>query len=173
MLKKASIALLIVIACGAIAFGFQLPGDWVSFNSPEGRFSVGMPNKPAVDVKEVDSVVGKLQLHSFTASNAAAYFMVSYADYPNEPTSDRRERVLDGVRDGVVSSLEGGLISETKTTIDGYPGREFVAKKAVDGDEVIFTWHTYLVGPRLYQVAAVANKSQSTSPDITKFFNSF
>ncbi|HXL82461.1 MAG TPA: hypothetical protein VN951_16410 [Pyrinomonadaceae bacterium] len=173
MLKKASITLLIVIACCALAFGFQLPSDWVSFNSPEGRFSVGMPNKPAEDVKEVDSVVGKLQLHSFTASNAVAYFMVSYGDYPNEPTADRREKVLDGVRDGVVSSLEGGLISETKTTIDGYPGREFLAKKTVDGDELIFNWHIYLVGPRLYQVAAVAKKSDSTSPEITKFFNSF
>ncbi len=173
MLKKAPITLLIVIACCAIAFGFQLPSDWVSFNSPEGRFSVGMPNKPADDVKDVDSVVGKLQLHSFTSSNAVAYFMVSYGDYPNEPTSDRREKVLDGVRDGVVSSLEGVLLSETKTTIDGYPGREFIAKKTVDGDELIFNWHIYLVGPRLYQVAAVAKKSDSTSPEITKFFNSF
>jgi hypothetical protein len=132
-----------------------------------------MPNKPAADVKDVDSVVGKLQLHSFTSSNAAAYFMVSYGDYPTEPTADRREKVLDGVRDGVVSSLEGVLLSETKTTIDGYPGREFLAKKTVDGDELIFSWHIYLVGPRLYQVAAVAKKPDSTSPEITKFFNSF
>jgi hypothetical protein len=174
MLKKASITLLIVIACRALAFGFQLPSDWVSFNSPEGHFSVGMPNKPAVDVKDVDSVVGKLQLHSFTASNAVAYFMVSYGDYPNGPTVDRREKVLDGVRDGVISGLDGSsLISETKTTIDGYPGREFLAKKTVDGDELIFNWHIYLVGPRLYQVAAVAKKPDSTSPEITKFFNSF
>jgi len=42
-----------------------------------------------------------------------------------------------------------------------------------DGDEQIFAWHIYLVGPRLYQVAAVAKKSDSTSPEITKFFNSF
>jgi len=173
MLKKAPISLLIVIACGAIAFGFQLPSDWVSFNSPEGHFSVGMPNKPAADVKDVDSAVGKLQLHSFTSSNAVAYFMVSYGDYPTEAASDRREAVLDGVRDGVVNGLEGVLISETKTTIDGYPGREFLAKKTVDGDELIFAWHIYLVGPRLYQVAALAKKPDSTSPEITKFFNSF
>ena len=174
MLKKASITLLVVIACCAIAFGFQLPSDWVSFNSPEGRFSVSMPKKPADDVKDVDSVVGKLQLHSFTSSNATAYFMVAYGDYPIEPTVDRREKVLDGVRDGVVNGLDGSsLLSETKTTIDGHPGREFLAKKTVDGDELIYAWHVYLVGPRLYQVAAVAKKADSTAPEITKFFNSF
>jgi hypothetical protein len=174
MLNKSFIAAIIALACSALAFGLQLPTDWVSFSSPEGRFSVGMPKKPADDVKDVDSVVGKLQLHSFTSSSAAAFFMVSYGDYPIEPAVDRREKVLDGVRDGVISGLDGSsLLSETKTTIDGHPGREFLAKQTVDGDELIYAWHIYLVGQRLYQVAAVAKKPDSTAPEITKFFNSF
>jgi len=74
--------------------------------------------------------------------------------------------VLDGVRDGVVTAWKR-FDSETKTTIDGYPGARVPGEKTVDGDEQIFAWHIYLVGPRLYQVAAVAKKSDSTSPEIT------
>jgi hypothetical protein len=173
MLRKTSTAVLIVFACSAIALGFQLPSDWVSFNSPEGHFAIGMPTKPEDNVKEIDSAVGKLQLHSFTSASALVFFMVSYGDYPNEPAADRREPVLDGVRDGVISSLGGELISETKMNIDGYPGREFLATKTLEGKETTFTWRVYLVGRRVYQVAAAARKADSTSTEISKFFNSF
>jgi hypothetical protein len=173
MLKKTSAALLIVLACCAIAFGFQLPSDWVSFNSSDGRFSVGMPKKPEENVRDIDSAVGKLQLHTFPSSSAIGYFMVSYGDYPNEPAADRREPVLDGVRDGVISGLEGELISETKISINGYPGRELLAKKTIESSETTFNWRIYLVGRRVYQVAAATKKADSTSPEIAKFLNSF
>jgi hypothetical protein len=173
MLKKTSTTVLIVLICSAIAFGFQLPSDWVSFNSPEGRFSIGAPTKPQENVKDIDSDVGKLQLHSFASSSAIAYFMVSYGDYPNEPAADRRELVLDGVRDGVIKGLEGELISETKISINGYPGRQLLARKTIEGSETTFNWRIYLVGPRVYQVAVATKKSDSATPEITKFLNSF
>jgi len=173
MMKKTPSAMLIVLICSAIAFGFQLPSGWISFSSPEGRFSVGAPAKPQEDVKDIDSVVGKLQLHSFATSTAIAYFMVSYGDYPNEPAADRREAVLDGVRDGVINGLAGELISETKITINGYPGRELFARKTIDGSETNFNWRIYLVGPRLYQVAVATKKADSGTPEILKFLNSF
>jgi hypothetical protein len=173
MIKKASTAALIVLICSVIAFGFQQPSDWVSFSSPEGRFSIGAPTKPQENVKDIDSAVGKLQLHSFPSSSAIAYFMVSYGDYPNEPAADRRELVLDGVRDGVIKGLEGELISETKISIDGYPGRELLAKKSIEGSETTFNWRLYLVGRRVYQVAVATKKADSTTPEITKFLNSF
>ena len=173
MLKKTIATPIIVLFLSAFAFGFQLPSDWVSFKSAEGRFSVGMPKTPTPAVKDVDSALGKLQLYSFTASSSTTFYLACYGDYPTEPGSDRQTVVLDLVRDGVVKGIEGEFIAEKVISIDGHPGREFTAQKALDGVENIFTWRVYLVGRRLYQVAAVTAASSANSPEIQKFLNSF
>jgi hypothetical protein len=155
--------------------------EWETFNSPEGRFSILTPTKPKVEVKEVDSEVGKLTLYTYASNSRAAYFMVSYADYPIDVTGDRREAVLDGVRGGVIKGIEGELISEKKITITSsggeaatsYPGREFYAAKTIEGSETVFTWRIYLVGRRLYQMVAATTKANSTTPDIQKYLTSF
>ncbi len=173
MLRRTATTPIIILLLSTFAFGWQLPADWVSYSSPDGRFSIGMPKTPVEDVKDVESVVGTLKLHSFPSTSATAHFLVSYGDYPTEPAADNREAILDGVRGGVIKGSEGQLISETKITLDGYPGRQFTAKRMLDGSEIIFNWRIYLVGRRLYQLAAVVNKNNSNSPEIQKFLNSF
>ena len=100
--------------------------------------------------------------------------MISYADYPNAATSPAHEQtVLDKVRDGVLKGTQAALVSETKLTLKGYPGREMQARKIIDGTEMILNWRLFLVGPRLYQMAVGTTKANSESPEIKKFFLSF
>jgi hypothetical protein len=143
-------------------------------DSAEGRFSVSMPSKPEQGERDVDSAVGKLKLHTFGASNDVGQFMVSYADYPTEAASAaQQESVLDGVRGGVLKGLQAELISETKVSTKGYPGRELRATKVTEGAEIVFSWKIFLVGRRLYQMAVATVKAEAESPDIQKFFISF
>jgi hypothetical protein len=174
MLKKIhSISFFTLLCCGLV-FAVQEPAEWSKVESTEGRFSVVMPVKPETGVKDVDTAVGKLQLHSFGASGKVGQFMLSYADYPNESkTATQQEAVLDGVRGGVLKGLQADLLSETKVTLNGYPGREMRATKMIDGGEVIFSWKMFLVGRRLYQLGVATVKADSESPDIQKFFRSF
>jgi hypothetical protein len=51
--------------------------------------------------------------------------------------------------------------------------REISTIATVEGSETTFNWRIYLVGPRLYQVAVATKKADSTTPEITKFLNSF
>jgi hypothetical protein len=39
--------------------------------------------------------------------------------------------------------------------------------------DLIYHWRTYLVGRRLYQVAAAYNKRDSQSRELPKYFDSF
>ena len=103
MLKKACATSIVILLLGTLAFGLQEAEAWPTFNSPEGRFSVVMPTKPNVEVKDVDSPVGKLTLYTYSSLTSAAYFIASFGDYPKETTdAAQREAVLDGVRDGVL-----------------------------------------------------------------------
>ena len=98
--------------------------------------------------------------------------MLSYADYPNEANTAEKDKVLDGVIDGVLKGLQGELISQNKVTLKGNPGREMRARRTVEGSEMIFSWKVILVGRRLYQMGVGTTKSDAESPDIQKFFMS-
>jgi hypothetical protein len=175
MLKKTCTTLILILLLNTFAFGFQEPEKWPTFNSPEGRFGVVMPTKPKVEVREVDSAVGKLTLYTYSSSTSAASFMASFGDYPNEVTDvAQKEAVLDGVRGGVVNGLEAELVSEEKIMIGANPGRAFTARKAAaGGTEYLFRWRIYLVGRRLYQLGVVVDKKNSAEPDSAKFLTSF
>lgn len=172
MLKKTLYVPIVLLMLSCLSFGFQ-DTTWSTFNSPEGRFSALMPTKPKIEVRDVDSKVGKITLYSYTSSNNVAYFHASYGDYPQEPTPGTLEAVLDGVRNGVVQGLQAELLDEKKITLGGFAGRELTAKRIVDGNEVRFKWRMYIVGRRLYQLAAATSKADAESPDVAKFLTSF
>jgi hypothetical protein len=168
----ATIFTILFVCC--IATAFQTQSTWTTFESPEGRFSIVLPSQPKIETREVDSALGKLTMYSYSSSNNVGHYMVSFGDYPKEATDDaQREAQLDGVRGGVLKGLQAEILSENKITLNGYPGREFKAKRTVDGVEVVFNWKILLVGRRLYQVAAVTSSADSNSPDIAKFASSF
>lgn len=184
MPKKIRFVPIVVLLVTSLASAFQEPEPWRTFNSPEGKFSLLMPTEPKVKVQEVDSAVGKLTLYTYASSNKVAYMMASYGDYPKEPAdAANAEKVLDDVREGVLKSIGGEVISGNKIVLKGrasagaavleYPGREFAAKKTGQDSEVVYNWRVYLVGRRLYQLAAVTNKADAASPDVPKFLTSF
>lgn len=177
MHKKIYSTALVTVLCATLALGVNQPAqqtpEWVKVNSTEGRFSASMPATPERDVQDVDTAVGKLQLYSFSSAGNAGQFMLSYADYTREPTTAEQEKVLDGVRGGVLKGLNAELVTETKITLQGHPGREFRAVRVTDGSEVVFNWKMFLVGKRLYQMGVGTMKSDAESPDIQRFFKSF
>lgn len=163
---------------------FQETTPWKTFNSAEGKFSVLLPAEPERQVQDLDSVVGKLTMYSYTCLGKAGYLMVSYSDYPREATdAANAEQILDGVVAGVQKSLAGEVFPSNKIVLKGsantgatpveYPGREFTGKKIHEGSEIFYSWKVYLVGRRLYQLAALTNKANATSPDVSKFLTSF
>ena len=174
MFKKIFAISIMVLLLNGVGWAFQERVEWPTLSSPEGRFSALMPEKPKTSVQHVDTAVGKLAYYSFASSNNTCHFMISYADYPHEPASaTQTEAVLDGVRGGVMKGLAAELMSETKVTLNGHPGRELRAKKMSEGSEVVFSWKMFLVGRRLYQMAVVTSKANAESADIQKFFTSF
>ena len=176
MLKKAHAAavLLVLLTC-AHAFAQQPPAAWEKFSSPEGRFQILLPKKPALETKEVESPICKLTLYAFSASNDTGYFLASYGDYPVEPKdAAQTESVLDAVQAGVLKGIEAeALPGAKKISLGGFSGRDFSAKKEMQGVKVIFNWRIFLAGRRLYQLAAVTQETATPSPQVAKFFTSF
>jgi len=173
-MKKMLTASLVVIFLSTLALGFQQGAAWKKFSPPLGRFSVLMPSEPTAEVKDVETKVGMLKLHQFSASTGSGYFLASYGDYPSAPAdSNEAESVLDGVLSGIVNGSNSELVSETKFSFYSNPARELVTKKTSEGEVIVFHWRIYLVGRRLYQLAVGTSQKDSEMPDIAKFLISF
>ncbi|HKZ79207.1 MAG TPA: hypothetical protein VJ124_12970 [Pyrinomonadaceae bacterium] len=173
MFTKTIGASLLVVILNTLAFSIQQPAPWQKFDSPEGKFNVLLPSQPEVEVKDIESAIGKLTLYAYSSKNDTSYFQVSYADYSLAPTDEQIESVLDGIRRGVMDGLKAELISEKKVFLHSYPGREFVAQKTDEGVDIIFNWKIILVGRRVYQVAVASSPKDSDSPDVQMFLASF
>ena len=90
------------------------------------------------------------------------------------PDANEQQVVFDRLRDSLAGKLEARVYSETKISTNGNPGREFLMSKTPEGSaEIIYHWRAYIVGRRLYQVAASYYKRDSKSPELSKYFDSF
>jgi hypothetical protein len=173
----AKLLILVLLMC-SVAAG-QDPSatgtaSWEKFSSSEGRFTLLSPTKPEAASREVDSKVGKLMLYTFSSNSQVAFLMISYGDYPNAASdSVQAERILDGVRDGVIRGSSTSLIAEKQRWIRGYPGREFTGSGKSEGRDISYSWRIYLVGRRLYQVAGATLATNAGHPDVAKFLDSF
>jgi len=142
-----------------------------AFRSKAGRFSVKAPGKPVEQQQAVDTAAGKVMLHTSVFQSGNQAFIASYADYPAATVkSANRTAMLDGVRDGFVSNVQGTLLKERKLTFKTFPGREF---RVETGSGLIMLVRVYLVRNRLYQTVAGAAKDKFPEADAKKFLDSF
>jgi hypothetical protein len=147
--------------------GFTL--GWKQFRSAEGRFSVKLTTTPQIEAEEIESEIGLLPTHTFTATDKGGAFVVAYTDFNDSTATIEPAEILDGARNGVRESLNGTIVSEKEIKLNGHPGRDIV----MTTDELQARTNIYLVGTRMYQVIAVSPKSAKAPKSFAKFFASF
>lgn len=145
------------------------------FKSEAGNFSVQTPYSLEETSELVDTQVGEIEIHSFLGKRGNESVSVGYTDYPAElaQVSDA-ERILDASRDGAVANVGGELVSETRISLDEYPGRELtISIIAENKQEIILRGRIFLVKNRLYQIIAVVPKGKENGEHIDDFLQSF
>ena len=148
------------------------PVPWTEFKSADGNFSVLLPGTPTADVQTINTKSGPIEIHFFTLSTKNAVYSVSYSDYPASLFDTTPiKSILDGARDGAVKNSQGRLIDEADIALGTYPGRALNVESS--GGTNVMKAHLYMVGHRLYQVIVVTGKRGASSPDLTKFLDSF
>lgn len=165
--------LLLFLTCAG-AFAQQSPGEWLTFKSPEGRFSINMPGHPEGSSKEVNSEVGKLMLYTFEIGTDSGHFGAAYADYPIAPRdAANAAEVLVAVQNGSVKGINGKILSEKVISFKEYPGREFKASGEMNNFKFVYSARIFIVGQRLYQMVVVTSVGNEDRPDVSKFLTSF
>jgi hypothetical protein len=144
------------------------PKTWKEFVSKEGFFSVLLPGTPVQQIQRAGSAEGPLDYFSYALTTEAHSYYVAYVDFPEVPNDVRGIiKILDGGRDGAIATINGKLISEVDFLLKGVPGRAIT----VEGANQLLKARIFLAELRLYLVMIVANKNQTTSPEISSLEN--
>ncbi|HZS47827.1 MAG TPA: hypothetical protein VFC63_22345 [Blastocatellia bacterium] len=176
MVQRALTVLIALCLFAQGSFAIGQSKEWIKYSSPEGRFTVLFPSQPTENKADVDTVAGKIAMHSFLATSENNIFLLIYADFPEYTDFSDPEHILDAGRDGGLRNAHAELISEKRVTMKGYPGREVIAKTVRADLTINMTLHFYLVKKRVYQVITGKFKESTegdSKAEATKFFDSF
>jgi hypothetical protein len=168
-LRPTIVSLVLLVAAGARA---EEP-SWKSFESKEGRFTVEFPGVPRQRSNTRPTArFGTLEQHMFLLEVPnVGVFTVSYMDYPRGAMDKYKpDQLLDDARDNALKIAKGKLLSETKVTMNGFPGRVIVFDGA---NNLVFTAHYYVAKERVYTALAYVPKASGDSAEVKRFLASF
>ncbi len=144
--------------------------DWREFTSPEGRFAVMLPGRPARDAREIPLAGAKVPLHMSSVQVSGMAFGVGYADLP--PGADVA-RVLAEGRDALVRNIGGRVTAERPVALEGARGIEFQAEGSAQGVAMRVSARIAVAGDRFYQVVFVGRAERAGEVDPALFPGSF
>jgi hypothetical protein len=144
--------------------------DWREFTSPEGRFTVMLPGRPARESREVVLAGTKASLQMVSAQARGMAFGVGYADLA--PGTDPARAIAEG-REALLRNINGRVIGERPIEADGTRGVEFQAEGVAQGNPMRLAARLVVAGDRFYQVALVARAERASEVDPTLFPGSF
>lgn len=171
-MPKKTLAACLVLLLATLASGFAHAAEWVKYTSAEGRYSVLMPQQPSLKSQEATAATGEtFTQYMAQTSDADSYYMLSYFDYTTNMAFS-----LDKGRDGMVTAVNGTLLSEQAITLGGQPGRDIKVSATNSGIALIIRARIYNIGTRVYVLQHMFTKATDTTANAaktTKFFDSF
>ena len=146
------LATFILLISATFAYGIQADTEWVKFTSPKGVFTLLAPHELKLDTDGQST--NETPTHNrFNDFEEGYGFVVEYFD--NIPATDA-DKYLDGTRDGIVQALNGTVVSESKLSLDGHPGRELtMSLSGQNGTAVMSRTRFYLVGTSMFSLSYV------------------
>ena len=160
------IAALALVAAPAVA---QTPA-WSTYADPALGFSVLFPGQPAASEKDLPVGDQTVKMTSVTAADDQGVYMVAVVDYGVAPESSKA--ALDGAVSGMVSSVDGQLVSQQAITVGGQPAREVVIRSTSTGSELLLKVRAVSSGTKLYEALA-GGAGPTGAPDADRFLASF
>lgn len=167
--------LITIAVLGAMAvsnYDKLLPHRWRTYFAPDGSFSVELPGKPEVEATQApieDGRTAPITLVRVKPTSSAAY-VFSYVEDDNIGKKSP-DQALESARDGSLRKTQGKLISQKRTTVQGYPALDIQA--SARGNSTVDS-RLILVDNRLYMIMAVSTVPQDRETrTIQRMFESF
>jgi len=145
---------------------------WVQYSGADNVISFTMPIAPEEQKQSVDTVAGKINFVIYSSEFEGSAYYASYNIYPPQALQDREiDQILDGARDGAVSSIQGKLLSEKNVNQNSIRGRE-IRIETSDRENTLIV-RIFYNDFKLYQIGMVVKKEKAFEKSIEDYLNSF
>ena len=151
------------------AFAYESNG-WKEYAYPQDGFSISAPITPKIEREKAQAAVGgnvELHYYGIALADNSGFMVVVSPVLPNDPRSP--QQILADAKQGAVDSVSGKLISESPVSFANNPGIQIEFET---GDHHSRNRY-YVVGRKLYQLAALAPQGKPIPADTDRFFGSF
>lgn len=143
-------------------------GDWQTYRSPDGKFSVDMPGQPQESTQPVDAGMGPMDLHTLGFGTTNGAYTVIYADLPDAALQAGAAPVLEGALNGVAG--QNAVQNQENVTVQGNPG---IAGEFEAPGTGYTRYAAILVQNRLYQIITLTPDKSTNAEGTQRFFSSF
>jgi len=141
------------------------------FKSDVGRFKVMLPAAVSTETDQVETTMGPVRQTMYKARAKYIQFLVAYTDYPDQYMATTKPAdILAGAARSAASGVNGKLKREEAFVSNGLATRQ-VWVRAPKG--VHMRSRLTLVGSRMYQVTALAQRRHVFDRKIEDVFASF
>jgi hypothetical protein len=170
---------ILIIAIAIVIIGSQLVKYFSSkdftkyemYHSAEGRYSILLPTDVNDEIVPLDTEFGETKIYLKSAKTKDLEYIIGYCDYPNEIINQNTpEEILDFVRDGGISGMQGELIYERKLDFHGFACREIKLKIP---QKMFVKNRFYLIEHRAYNIMVVTSQEFITHNKVSDYFDSF
>ncbi|MDP4283190.1 MAG: hypothetical protein Q8891_02110 [Bacteroidota bacterium] len=166
-----------LLACAMLSF---VPvGEWIMITT--NNCKIYFPKKPTDRSGTVNTAKGNLKVNIYSYQAAANVsddnlaYILTETEYPdsviNSDDEDKLDIFFKNSIDGIVNNFHGTLLSQSKTAIDGFPGRQ--VKLDLQQGKAVMNIRFYLVKNRMYILEIITNTNKDGNAAIEKFMNSF
>ncbi|MCB1172540.1 MAG: hypothetical protein KDK39_03190 [Leptospiraceae bacterium] len=134
------------------------------------KFSITFPGQPSENTQDVETAVGRVEMHSVMHEAGSSAYMLAYTDYPESLVrSENASVLLQNAKDSMAGSLGTAVTYEQKITLKGQPGLYYKAQ----GSGYYLAFKIYMVNNRLYQIGLMRNDRLPTDAEIDGYINTF
>jgi hypothetical protein len=136
-------------------------------------FTISVPGTPSKSEQTEPSLAGPITIHLYTITHGYEGFMVGNTRYPDSVfASGNTDDIMNGARNGAVSSINGEVTNEHSITVGGYSGREVTGKSP--SKNLGFTIRLFVVKPQMFIILYTQyDKDKPMSEDGRKYLDSF
>jgi hypothetical protein len=132
--------------------------DWVTFTSPDGRFSASFPGLPDHVSRPETIGTADVTTESFAweSGDAAVRFHIAYVDYPAGSLSTRSPGTIFANVERAITT-GGDTIIASRDVSGSHPGHEFTLTRA----GAPMTFRAWIAGDRAYEVGVEGGLADS------------
>jgi hypothetical protein len=142
-------------------------GGWKNFRSPEGGFSIMLPQEPEKSSeKDADGDV----TYTYKVESGENVYAVSHVDIASlkQIAKSDVEKILQTIPAEIVKAMESKLVRNKPIVLRTNPGQEFDFIMTIEGRQFEGHGRIYAIGTRVYTLLYVGNPTLRS-----RFINSF